>query len=286
MNESKLLNDFSRVLLIILLIFSLIWSIVSLSLEAFVTLFTAVAGIVASNQSLEKYRVGGRIALVIATIVSIVWVLTLPTWASIATMLTSAIGAISSFSGEESWDLYPAAVSWETSPGTTTRILLTFLAWGSWVLVWYVCLYWGFKSYIPSLLVDITVMAAPVPQSWLLDHTMGFLIWFGLTGLIVVLPFDWRELESVIGAGFLAGIVSIVTAWVSYLVYVSHGWNIGEIFVSLMVMILAHLLLIGFIASIGMALFGIGVTIVWIGFMLLVIWVTMMVERFFALDGA
>jgi hypothetical protein len=286
LNDSKILNDLGRALLIILSIFSLIWLLVSSSLEAAITLLTAIAGIVASYQLFEGYRAWGRIALVLAIIVSLILVLTSPTWNTIATLLTSAIGAISSFGDKESWDLLPLIVGRETRPGTTSRIVLTLLAWGSWVLIWYVCLYWGFESYIPGLSIDVADMAVPAPQSWLLDNTMEFLIWVGLVGLVVVLPFDWRKVESVISASFWAGGVSIVTAWVSYLAYMAHGWNIYELFVSLVVIIVAHILLIGFIVSIGMALFGIGVAIVWTGFMMLVRWIAMMAQRLFALDVA
>lgn len=285
MNNSKSMNDFGRILLIVVLIVSLIWSVSSFSFEALSTLLTAVAGIVASYELLKEYRIWGRIALVVATIVSLAWVLTSLEWASIVAVLTSAIGAISSFSDEESWDLFPVAVGRESNPGMTSRIVFTLLAWGSWVLVWYACLYWGFNSYIPGLLIDIADMAAPAPQSWLLNNSMGFLIWFGLVGLIITLPFDWREIESVFLAGFLAVIASIITAWVSYLVYVAHSWNLGDLFASLFVMIFAHMLLIGFIASIGMALFGIGVATIWTGIMMMVIWVATMTQRFFALDA-
>ena len=279
--SNRSLDRASLFLLYITLIFSLIWILASFSAEAVVTLLTAIAGIAASSSGSQKW---GRAALVIAAIVALIWVRTSLNWSSIATLLTSAIGAISSFSDEESRDSFSATtIGRGASPTTTFRATLTLLALVSWVLVWYVCLYWGFEWYIPGLLLDITDLAAPLPQSWLLDNTVGFLICFILSGLIVVLPFDWHTSESVVGAGFLAGIVSIVVAWVSYLVYVAHGWNLGELFTSLMVMILAHMLLVGFVASIGMAIFGIGVTIIWIGIMLLVRWVAIGMQRFLTL---
>ena len=286
MHNSKSMNDFGRVLLIVVLIVSLIWTVSSFSFEALSTLLTAAAGIVASYELLKKYRIWGQITLVLATLVSFAWMFTSPEWASIVAVLTSAIGAISAFSDEENLDLFSATVNLKSSPTTTPRIVLTSLAWGSWVLVWYACLYWGLHSYIPSLLIDIADMAAPIPQSWLLNNSMGFLVWFSLVGLIVVLPFDWHGTESIIAAGFLAGIASIITAWVSYLVYIAHGWNLGEIITSLFVMILAHMLLIGFIASIGMALFGIGVAIIWTGVMMMIMWVATMTQRFLAFDTA
>lgn len=280
------MKEFRSVLIFVILVVSLIWSVSSFSFEALSTLLTAVAWIVASHELLKKYRIWGQVALVVATVVSLAWVFTSPEWTSICALLTSAIGAIDSFGDEESWDLFPATAVRESNPGTTSRIVFTFLAWGSWVLVWYACLYWGFKSYIPGLLIDIADMAAPAPQSWLLNNTMGFLVWFGLVGLIVSLPFDWSGIESVVAAGFFAGVVSIITAWVSYLVYIAHGWNLGELFTSLFVMILAHMLLIGFIASIGMALFGIGVAVVWTGVMMMVMWGARMTQRFFTLEAA
>lgn len=244
-----------------------------------ISVLTAVAGIVASYKALSNYQVWGRGTLVIATVISLVWVMISPIWQSIVSLLGCAIGAIASF-GENVDDLRLPPISRRipSKSVSTSKISLRIFAWLSWLVVWYTCLYWGFESYIPELFRPITEVAAPMPHSWFAENTPGYLIWISLTGFFVAWSVGLEAENSpflvVLQGGIVAVIISVLSAWMSYLVYVAHGWNLNDLAGALFVMILAHLILVGFFASIGMAVFGIGVAVIWTGIMLLFVWVS------------
>lgn len=287
MSNSKLLGDVGRFLLGLLLVVSVIWTLVSPSFESIISALAALAGITASYDRLREYQDWGRIALIVATVLSLVWVLTHPVWQSIVSLLVSSIGVIASFSEDFEYSRFTPLTNRETGESWRERSrksgtsisapALGLFAWSSWLVVWYVCLHWGFGSFIPGVLPPMTEAAAPMPQQWYVQNSLGFLIWIGLTGLILAWLMSSNGYDSYMDmapSGVLAIVLGILNAWISYIVFVAHGWNLGEMVVALLVIVFAHMILVGFFASISMAIFGIVVALIWISIMLLFVWVS------------
>lgn len=143
------------------------------------------------------------------------------------------------------------------------RMSALIVVWLSWVVIWYLCTAWGMGSYIPGL--DIADLGPPQPTLWFADHTLGFLIWFGLTGLIMAWPLSrYDDDEILLGISYVGAlIIGILNSWVIFLIFAAREWSLGGFLEALLGMIIAHIIFIGFITSIGMAIFGIGVVLIW-----------------------